>query len=96
VGGKVAVGIALALQVAGQKIKVQCLFRRDAQPVGVVVRRQTGEAPDGIEGEVYGVELDMGQRVQPNGATLDGAHGASQERDGRHKLGAGWPSWDLA
>ena len=89
VGGEVAIVRAQALQVFAQQGEVLGLLGRHAQPVAVVVGGQAGEAPDGVEREVDGVELDVGDGVQQRGPAFAAARVAPGHAVGGQQFGAG-------
>ena len=72
VGRVVAIVMALRLQVRAQQAEVLGFFGGHAQPVEIESARHAIEAPDGIEREVDGVELDVRNSMQQHGAPLRG------------------------
>ncbi len=65
-----------------QQREVQRLLARDAQPVGIEVARHAGEAPDRVERQIDGVELDVHHRVQQRRSALK-----CERRAHRHLFG---------
>jgi hypothetical protein len=70
VGGKVAVFSADPAQVIAQQGEVLGFFGGHANPVAVKIFGQVLKAPNNIEREVDGVELDVRNGVQQGGVTL--------------------------
>ena len=73
---EVAVREAEREEVVAQQLEVQRFLARHAGPVAVVRVGEAGEAPDRVEREIDRVQLDVRDRMQQRGATLDGAHAA--------------------
>ena len=60
-GREIAVVVAQRLQVRTQKLEVQGLLARDADPLAVERLGHAGEAPDDVQRQVDGVEFDVRQ-----------------------------------
>ena len=88
VGRKVTIVVALAAQVIAQQPEVFGLFGRNAHPVQVVIARHAIKSPHGIQRQVDGVELDVGDGVDENGAALGGGGRAAGHLGVAQQLGA--------
>ncbi len=67
---EVAVVVAQCLQVRPQQLEVQRLLACHANPLPVERDWQSVKAPDHIQRQVDGIELDMGQRMDQHRAAL--------------------------
>ena len=71
VGREVAVVVAeLSCRCSRSSVKCSASSAATLQPVAVVGVGHAGEAPDRVERQVDGVELDVRHRVQQRGAAL--------------------------
>jgi hypothetical protein len=86
VGVEIAVVVAQAAQVLAQQREVQGLFTGHLQPVAVEVLRHA-EAPEGVQGQVDGVELDVADGVQQRGPALRREGRPGGHLVGRHQKG---------
>jgi hypothetical protein len=72
--------------VLTQQREVQRFFLRHTQPVGVELVGHAAEAPDQIECQVNGVQLDVRQCMNEAGVPFWRAHRARLDLRGRHQL----------
>jgi hypothetical protein len=86
VRGEVTVVVAQALQVIVQQGEVLRFLECHPHPVAVEVRRHPGKAPDGVQREVDGVELDVADRVDQCGAACHGERRALRHQRGRNQV----------
>jgi hypothetical protein len=61
-------------------------LERHPHPVAVEVGRHPGKAPDGIEREVDGVELDVADRMDQRGAARHRERRALRHQRGRNQV----------
>jgi len=62
--------------MVAQQLEVIGLFLRDAGPLLIERLGHVGEAPAQVEGEIDGIQLDVGERVDQCGAAFGGGHRA--------------------
>ena len=65
---KIAINVAQSLQMPDQQRKMQSLFLRHLQPVAVIIGRHAGKAPDRIQGQIDGIEFNVGECMDQRGA----------------------------
>jgi len=85
--------VAEVAQLRRQQAEMHRFFGRHLQPVAVIGGGHAGEAPDRVEREVDGIELDVGNGVHHRGQAVGREGRAAGHVGCRYQRRARRPPW---